>query len=292
MRTPPTANVPTGSYRAFTRLDHPAYTAPISREGALQCRGVGILSVDFTNQSIEALLPALARIVGFIRRRNYLDHEEAEDFASFVKLKIVERGQSILSNFRGRSSFETYLSVVAPCLFLDYRAPRWGSWRPSSVAKRRGPEAVRLEDLIHRQGRSPAEAIRELKAAGAPGEPAAPAMDDPVIAQENQAEVDRVEIVLNRCLATLPTQDLLIVRLHFFEGLTIASVAEVLCLRQKPLYRRIDRILESLREQLESAGVDPKTISTLIGRAEFGVGLHNNLTLNVGKRTDDPSMEL
>ena len=282
---------------------------------------MGTLSIDFTNQSIEALLPAVARIVGFIRRRNYLDRDEAEDFASFVKLKLVERGPSILSAFRGRSSFETYLCVVVQRLFLDYRASRWGRWRPSSVARRLGPVAVRLEDLLHRQGRSPAEAIRELKAAGpiaqtddeldsiardlpprpgrripheapAAGEPAAPATDDPVIAQEDHAAADRIEIALDKALASLPTQDRLIVRLHFFEGLTIASVAEVLCLRQKPLYRRIDRILESLRDQLESAGVDPKTISTLIGRAEFGVGLHNNPKPNAGKRADDPSMEL
>lgn len=243
------------------------------------------LSVDFSNQSIEALLPAVARIVGFIRRRNHLEHDEAEEFASFVKLKLVERGQSIVSGFRGRSSFETYLSVVVQRLFLDYRASRWGKWRPSSVARRLGPVAVRLEDLMHRQGR------RVMHDQPAVGEPAAPATDDPVIAQEDHAAADRIEVALDKALATLPDQDRLIVRLHFFEGLTIASVAGVLRLRQKPLYRRIDGILESLRDRLESAGIDPKTIATLTGRAEFGVGLHNNLTANVGKPTDDPSME-
>ena len=277
------------------------------------------MSVDFTNQSIEDLLPAVGRIVAFIRRRNHISRDQAEDFASFVKLKLVEREHAIRAGFRGRSTVETYLSVVVHRLFLDYRTSQWGKWRTSSVARRLGPEAIRLEDLIYRQGRSQAEAVRELISTSssarteaeleaiaaslpprprrvpsdesAAREPAAPATDDPVIAAEDRTSVDRIEAALDKALATLPPQDRLIVRLHFFEGLTIASVAEVLQLRQKPTYKRVEGILASLRVHLESAGVDLKTVTSLIGRSEFGVGLRKDFTMSVGKRTDDPSME-
>jgi len=219
---------------------------------------VGILSVVPSNASIESLLPAVARIVGFIRRRNRLSPDEAEEFDSFVKLKLVERSDSILNGFRGRSTLETYLSVVVQRLFLDFRGGRKSKSLPlSSVTD----EAVAVP------------------------------VGDPAVAREDQAAAERIQTALESALEKLETQDRLIVRLHFFEGLSVASVASVLGLPQKPLYRRIDRVLESLRVQLESAGVDPKRILALIGRAEFGVGLHKNPTAGVGKRTDDSSME-
>jgi len=219
---------------------------------------VGILSVVPSNASIESLLPAVTRIVGFIRRRNRLGPDEAEEFDAFVKLKLVERGASILSGFRGRSTIETYLSVVVQRLFLDFRGGR-------------KEKPVPLSSVTN--------------------EPAATSVGDPAVAREDQAAAERIQTALERALEKLETQDRLIVRLHFFEELSVASVASVLGLPQKPLYRRLDRVLESLRVQLESAGVDPKRILALIGRAEFGVGLHNNPTSGVGKRTDDPSKE-
>jgi len=216
------------------------------------------LSVDSSNASIESLLPAVTRIVGFIRRRNHLDRDEAEEFDGFVKLKLVERSASILGGFRGRSTLETYLSVVVQRLFLDFRGDR----KPKPL---------------------PLSSVRDEPTTG----PAA----DPAVAREDQAAANRIKIALESALEKLETQDRLIVRLHFFEGLTVASVASVLGLPQKPLYRRIDRVLASLRVQLESAGVDPKRIPALIGRAEFGVGLQNNPAADAGKRTDGPSME-
>jgi len=216
------------------------------------------LSVDSSHASIESLLPAVTRIVGFIRRRHRLDRDEAEEFDAFVKLKLVERGAAILGGFRGRSTLETYLSVVVQRLFLDFRGDRKAKPLPLS-------------------------AVRD--------EPATAPTADPAVAREDQAAADRIKAALENALEHLETQDRVIVRLHFFEGLTVASVASALGLPQKPLYRRIDRVLLSLRVQLESAGVDPKRIPALIGRAEFGVGLQNSPAADAGKRTDGPSME-
>src|SRR5207244_1939221 len=41
----------------------------------------------------------------------------------------------------------------------DYRASRWGRWRPSALARAAGPAAVRLEQLTVRDGRPLADAL-------------------------------------------------------------------------------------------------------------------------------------
>lgn len=277
------------------------------------------LSVDPANAAIESLLPAVARIVGFIRRRHRLSADEGEEFASYVKLKLVERGASILNGFQGRSTFETYLSVIVQRFFLDYRAEQWGRWRSSAVARSLGPEAVRLEEMIHREGLSSSQAIRtlrlehqvamsetELEALAAqlppraarraaeeqePIEPVAEPDGDPVVAAEERATAERIESALRAVMASLPEQDRLIVRLHFLDGVTLASVAGVLRVPQKPLYRRVERILKSLREGLESEGIDRRTVASLIGRAEFGIGIRQEPPASPGIRPAGPSME-
>lgn len=261
------------------------------------------LDVEPGNASVETLLPVVMRIVGFVRRRQRLSADEGEDFSAYVQLKLVERGSAILGGFRGRSRLETYLSVVVERMFLDYRASRWGKWRPSPVARRLGPEAIRLEELMYRDHLSPEDAVRALareRPAGIsaddlraicaklpprrgrprveeeiPIDPPAPPAADPVTLEEDRADAARIEAALARALASLPPQDRVIVRLHFFEGLTVASISGVLGLPQKPLYRRIEAILQSLRRCLREEGIDARTIESLTGRAEFGVGMGN-----------------
>ena len=234
-------------------------------------------------------------------RRHHLYGDEREEFDSYVKLKLVERGAAILGSFEGRSTIETYLAVIVERLFLDYRAESWGRFRPSPVARRLGPVAIRLESLIECDGLAPAEAVRAVRVrhqvketedqlhalvAQLPprrtrrrpevpidGDPAAEPEADPVIAGEERATAERLEVALDGALAQLPEQDRLIVRLHFLEGVTVASVAALLRLPSKPLYRRIERILSSLRTSLERSGIDAGSVAALIGRAEFGVGI-------------------
>src|SRR6516164_4999589 len=66
-------------------------------------------------------LDLIERVTAHICQRNRLNTAEADDFASHVKLKVVEHDYAILGKFEGRSSLQTYLTVVIQRLFLDYR---------------------------------------------------------------------------------------------------------------------------------------------------------------------------
>jgi hypothetical protein len=67
----------------------------------------------------------------------------------------------------------------------------------------------------------------------------------------------------------LPPQDRLVLRLRFDEGMAVAGVAKTLHLDQKPLYRRIERLLFQLRGQLEAAGLQAADVVAALGSHGF-----------------------
>ncbi len=252
-------------------------------------------------RDLEALflenLGTIERIAFSICRRHGLTHEDTEDFASSVKARLVESGYAALGKFRGDSALTTYLAVVIAMAFRDYRAQRWGRWRPSAVARTCGPLAVRLETLVYRDGLSFDQAVATLRAAGvsnmSPRELAAMfarfprraplrpvevgpeslvttateyGADDLVSSRLENDDRIAVEAALTRSLEKLPAEERLMLRMHYWEKLSVADVARALGLPQKSLYRRIERALATLRTQLEASGISKEQTHSLVGR--------------------------
>src|SRR5262249_35770592 len=160
-------------------------------------------------------------------------------------------------------------TAVLVNLFRDYRNMCWGRWRPSAAAKRFGPIAIRLEELLYREAHGLREAGQILRSAGAdlsdaeiaqlaartPSRPllrelSLQASDDlgATIADANARpaetapELESLEITLRSLLNDLTPEDALIVKLRFWSGMSVADIARSLQLKQKPLYRRIEAI--------------------------------------------------
>ena len=253
-----------------------------------------------------AFLSNLALIDGVIRficQRHKLSGPEAEDFNSEVKLRIVDNDYEVFRRFQQRSSLRTYLTVVIQRIYLDYRNHLWGKWRPSAEAQRLGPLAIRLERLLARDGLRFEEACEVLRtnegvtateadlaeiAARLPqrtrramvGEEALDSMpathgafDDPILSEERHKTTRRVLDALDGAMQTLPDQDRLILRLKFQEGLGIADIARALHLEQKPLYRRLDGLLDRLRTALEEAGIDRLHAAEMVNREDVDISL-------------------
>jgi RNA polymerase sigma factor (sigma-70 family) len=153
--------------------------------------------------------------------------------------------------------------------------------------------------LVRRDGQSPDEAFRMLHAAG---ESIERSEFDAIVAElperrqrlhavdavdveeelsvspsEVEAHAERkdrsvaaakITATLSDAIAGLETEDRTILRLHFDAGLTIAEIARSLHLDQKPLYRRIRKICDGLREQLLEAGISPSRVDELIGQPD------------------------
>jgi RNA polymerase sigma factor (sigma-70 family) len=254
-------------------------------------------------QELEALflshLGAIERIAGAICRRHAMTGDDAADFGSWVKLKLVENDYAILGKFRGESALGTYLTVVIAMLARDYRVQRWGRWRPSAAACRRGRIAVQLETLVYRDGHRLDQAAEVLRTRGetalsdrelawmlaalparGPVRPrevgaellvsvaAGDTADDAVRAQSDDSDHQLVDRALVAALDGLPAEDRAIMRMRFWEGMTVAEIARALGMPQKPLYRRIERALTDVRRFVETSGLTRERAQALLGELE------------------------
>ena len=118
---------------------------------------------------------------------------------------------------------------------------------------REGCEATLLAHLPRIQ-RAMVAACRELARLTVDAVEGAGA-DALVAAAEADGERRRLAAALADALAALSPDDQRLLRMHFWDGLTVAEAARRLGVPQKPLYRRIERALVTLRDRLEADGV-------------------------------------
>src|ERR1051325_11449255 len=74
-------------------------------------------------------LPRIEKTIGVLARRQGFRGAEADDLASWIKLRLIEQDYAVFRKFRGESSISTYLTVVITTLVQDYKVQLWGRWR-------------------------------------------------------------------------------------------------------------------------------------------------------------------
>ncbi|HSY47737.1 MAG TPA: sigma-70 family RNA polymerase sigma factor [Thermoanaerobaculia bacterium] len=240
-------------------------------------------------------LSLIDRVTAFVSRKYGLSGADAEDFASTVRLKLLEDDYAVLRKFENKCSLPTYLTIVVSRHYLDQKIHEWGKWRPSVRARQGGDAAIYLERLVSRDGLGITEAStivrqkytdldsRALEALAASivvrqprraskverteemREPASEASaEDELLSGEREIAARRASAVLSRELDRLPAEDRLIMKLRFIDAMKVSTMARMLQADQKQLYRRIDRLVAALRESLLAAGVAMSDIGDML----------------------------
>jgi RNA polymerase sigma factor for flagellar operon FliA len=229
-------------------------------------------------------LPLIERVIDSVCRRKGCRGEEKEDFASVVRLKLMEDGYARLRKFKGPGKLSTYLTATVVNLFLDFRIEKWGKFRTSAAAQRLGWEAEALETLRVRDGFSDDEAIRklqddsgsrlssqeledllarlpprtprrftgeeELSSLGSDGE-----VEERLRDREQGARFEELAAALDRALRTIADEEeRLILKMHFRDGFSWTAISKGLNLPRRQLYSRKDACLKSVREALKAEG--------------------------------------
>jgi len=249
------------------------------------------------------------RVVEAVCRRARLFGADAEDFAASVKLALVDDDYAILRKFEGRASLATYLSVVVRRLLADERMRARGRWHPSTDAIRAGPAGIVLETLVMRDDHTLDEALpiarnldstltREkaqtildrlpqrtdratvvsLDAVGSETIAARDSADASALAAEARKLSERTSGVMRDCLARLTLEDRMILRMRFASAMSIVDISRMLRLPQRPLYRRLEHLLQTLRNALVAAGIDARMIQDLIGASAIGAEMDFGLS--------------
>lgn len=170
------------------------------------------------------------------------DHDAVMDRYAFV-LDALRR-----DDFRrlrgyvadGHGKFTTWLIVVARRLCLDEHRQRYGRLQGESAASRdQQQERRNLTDLLSNE--------LDFHALEAP-----PARSPDEVLQRSE-----LRTALETALTALDPSDRLLLRMRFEDGLSVPEIARVLG-KASPfrLYRRLEKLLGTLRSALLGAGVD------------------------------------
>lgn len=241
-------------------------------------------------------LPLIERLTAGLARQHAILGSDADDFSSWMKERLIDDGYGVFRKFGRRSRLSTYLSAVLVNLARDYRNAHWGRWRPSAAAMRLGSPALELERLLHRDGYSLREACEILRASDPSlrdkdlarlalqfpmrGRAAEISLDaaiqsgwEPAVDErkklDREEELRIVGATLMALIEKLSDEDTIIVKMCFWDGLTVAAIARTLRLDQRALYTRLELIREQLRAELEARGIDEaRALDLLRGRDE------------------------
>ena len=243
---------------------------------------------------LETNYPLIQKKLHHLSRRSGLPEHEAEEFRSWTLIRLVEDDYRILASWEGRSTLPTFLTVVLTNLMRDYRTHVWGKWRPTASAKRLGKDAVLLEQLCGRDGLSLDEAIERMWSehgvtlSRAELEQIATSLprrlerrrvgeeellripvDGRVESRIEDAERSRTEeqlrVLLAPLLRSLSAEDQLLLKLHYWDGLSMAAISPLLGRPQRELYSVRDKCLKMIRRNLEAAGLKPERARELLG---------------------------
>jgi RNA polymerase sigma factor (sigma-70 family) len=245
---------------------------------------------------IEPALSVVEDILHLIRSKNRLAAEEWEDFHSWAWVKLVESNYAAIRKFDGRGTLRAYLSVVLSRFLLDYRAQKWGKWRPSAKARELGPVAVSLEHLIHRRGYSLPDAIQTVLASAncPPSEEelyqlatklpvrhrdrtwtdewienipcSRNSPEEALLARESEAARAYLEGALERSLSRLTTEERVAIKMRFEQGLSLNVVARALGRDPKRFYKQFERILKRLERSMKREGVKMRRVDPAVPR--------------------------
>ncbi len=241
-------------------------------------------------------LDAIDRAISYVCHRNHLSPQDAEEFDSEVKTKLIEGNYSVLRKFEGRSSVSTYMTTVIQRLYFQWRVQMWGKWRPSAEAKRLGEKAITLERLLTRDGFTYAEALETLTTGTSaytrdelealylrlpPRQPrpvlvsavapdAAPTIDADaaLFASERQKKARAAAAAVDAAIGGMDAESQVILRMRFWNNRKVPDIARSLRIDAKRLYKKIDRLLGTLRAALEKSGIDRETIAELLDRPD------------------------
>ena len=247
---------------------------------------------------LEAHYSLIQKKLQHLSRRSGLPEHEAEELRSWAVEKLLENDCRMLARWEGRSSFPTFLTVVLVNLMRDYRTHLWGKWRPTAAARRLGREAVLLEQLCGRDALTFDEAVERMRLEHGVSLSRAelerlatsltPRMERRRVGEEEllripvdgqvehrieEAERSRTEEELRAVMApllkSLPAEDRLLLKLHYWDGLSMAAISPLLGRPQRELYSIRDKCLKKIRRTLEEAGVSLERIRALLGCSQL-----------------------
>jgi DNA-directed RNA polymerase specialized sigma24 family protein len=98
-----------------------------------------------------------------------------------------------------------------------------------------------------------------------------------IVDRERERAAVRLRGILGPLLRSLPAEERLLLKLSFFDGLSMATIAPILDRPQRELYSARDRCLLKIHRRLVAAGLDAEQVGGLLGGLPADLGLEAHL---------------
>lgn len=161
--------------------------------------------------------------------------EEGHACYVYVLDKLNEDNQRRIRQFKGKSSFKTYIVAVAKRLAIDFYRSRYGRNNIRPITE------IWIDDIPEPQdeGISPDQAVYQLES---------------IRLKKNAFQV------IQSNLQQLSDEDRMILKLRFHSDQKISQIARVLALNQRNLYHRIGKILNRFKDAIKNEGFTDEEI--------------------------------
>jgi RNA polymerase sigma factor (sigma-70 family) len=205
---------------------------------------LGHLEPSARDDAWTAFVGANSKLILYVAHSLGGDHDDVMDRYAFVLEQLRRDDFHRLRGYGadGRGKFSTWLVVVARRLCLDHHREKYGRLRGEDDGSENGHRMRgRLVDLIS----DDAELMQLVDTSG--GGP------------EDRMRALQLDVALKSAIAALEPDDRLLLRLRFEDELPVPKIARIMsCRSQFDVYRRLRRVLDTLRTVLIRNGVgDP-----------------------------------
>ena len=231
-------------------------------------------------QLIEQQQPHIERVIQDLARRHYLAPAEIHEFHTTVERALERNDYELLKAYDARCTWETYLITVITRQFYLFQSTLWGPWRPSAAALRIGAAAILLEELVVRNRFALNDAIEWMRTthrvdlprhrlrqiASQLGMVTPPSRTPAWTTAASPA--DDLKLALRDALALVSPDDRLILQLRYRDQQPLTRIAAVMRMESRALQRRIETVKEVIRQSLQTQGIAPDEIDTLLTSAE------------------------
>lgn len=241
-------------------------------------------------------LKLIEDVIKIICRRHNLDIDAEEDFASHVKLQLIENDYDKIKKFQGRSHFRTYLITVISRLFIDYIIKNEKKWRPSEKAKELGDIAITLEKMLFYHNMSFEDAFETITnnhgisitredahSIAAQLKQRTPALtknvgdkllsaiphhetlpDEELVRKEAYEIKKKLVAIIDGIKLSLSADDCIILKMMFEDGFNLSAIGRALNISRSQIERRVKWILKTFKEGILSKGLSISDVTDII----------------------------
>lgn len=228
--------------------------------------------------------------------KHNLTEDMADEYCSHVYEKLIENDYKKIREFKGKSSYKTYLTVVITRILID-KIRSGGRWTPSQKALKMGKTAMMLEELVFRNNYSFDQAYntlitthnnsisrekayeivtelqrkRVISARPKETELVDNISDEKVSFPDNEVENKETlnkKTLLNNIIQeirmALSNEERLLLKMHFEDGIKVSVIARVLKKERRYIDSKMSSILHKFKQDILSRDIDLNDIKDII----------------------------